>query len=399
MTNAEKLLDVIGDVQDEYIKDVPKRISAIRNRKIIKWTSIAAVFTLIIGSFSYLLGSINWGNAGLGVTGQCAGGYFYYQIPNDGIYRYTPKGESEQLIKTKFSQRYDYSFVVNDTGLFYSKGDNAVYKIPHNSDEATLFYEAPKLNELELSTHTSTDIMVLLNYYSINNFDYCFKEIVVDGVSGKQNEILHEYRDTFDSQLYNEYIEKGYSDDDAYNKANTSKEFDADEIEYKLGNRTLVAKNVEDGIIYTLEENGSTLLKEEDILWEQPEKATEDYIIFKIGESYDEVGFCFADYYIARANGKDSRITSSKAIPVQGDDDYLYYIDYDDNIMCVDTRSGEEHILMYQKDLSYKTMFSDGKYIYTADYDNETPAQCYEILFDENLKPYDLHLIDDDIMK
>ena len=453
MTNTEKLLNALNGVDDSYLLEVDKRISTVRTRRRATWSSIAAIFVAIIlvvvfiaksgytpstqnnndnilstdNEFEYNTenntGAIHQynfddnvdtddfehkgGSAGgnRGITGVAIDGIFYYQIPYDGIYRYTQGESTKMLVKEKDPRCYDY--IVNDLGLYYMTDNTSIYFISNDSDKATLFYEDKKINYFSMSRHNSTDLLLEINYSS-DAFGHD-KSIIVDGKTGEEKCVAYECKSHYDGALEDKLIEQGYSYEEASDKAFICDEYFADEIIYALGDRALKATPTSSRspfgyCTYTLNENEEQLLHGSEIIYElSPEIVDKDYIIFRIGENdTDEVSL---DYYIARANGEDTKLKACSAIPAQGNSDYLYYIDYDDNLIYVDAHTGESKVLTHKKDLSYKEMYSDGKYIYfeeklySDDGDETLIIECYEIVFDENGVPSDLKLIDENIIE
>ncbi len=407
MTNTEKLLNALNEVDDSYLLEVDKRISSVRTARRATWSSIAAVFVLVIGSIVYMISNMAWGNAGYSVYGESAGGYFYYQIPYEGIYRYKAGGDSELLVKVKRAQYYE--FLVNDIGLYYIPDEKSIYMIPHDSDEASLFFEDKELNFLNMQKHSCSDLILQLNYS--DDKIYHEKEIIVDGRTGEEKCVTYEQKSHYKSDVIEELEKQGYSYEEALEKSHTTiSEYIADEIDYTLENRNLKATVISDKKYYnygtyTLTENGKQLLQDDETLFETPQRIYEDCIIFKIGEKYKEDDSALFDYYIARANGEDSKIKSTKAITAQGNTNYLYYIDDNDNLMYIDTHTSESEVLLHETELGYKDLFSDGKYVYISNHDFTERGNviytiaCYEIEFDENGKPIDLKLIDENIIE
>ena len=458
MTNAEKLLNALNEIDDSYLLEVDKRICTVRTRRRATFTSIAAMFVAVVMVIVFVTTSGHIPNApnnnqiitntdnntddytdnelefntenktgaidqydfednddtqnsgssagcSRGITGVAIDGIFYYQIPYDGIYRYTQGESTKMLVKEKDPRYYDY--IVNDLGLYYMTDNTSIYFISNDSDKATLFYEDKKINYFSMSRHNSTDLLLEINYSS-DAFGHD-KSIIVDGKTGEEKCVAYECKSHYDGALEDKLIEQGYSYEEASDKAFICDEYFADEIIYALGDRALKATPTSSRspfgyCTYTLNENEEQLLHGSEIIYElSPEIVDKDYIIFRIGENdTDEVSL---DYYIARANGEDTKLKACSAIPAQGNSDYLYYIDYDDNLIYVDAHTGESKVLTHKKDLSYKEMYSDGKYIYfeeklySDDGDETLIIECYEIVFDENGVPSDLKLIDENIIE
>ncbi len=373
MTNAELLLDVIGEIDDEYITDVERRISIVRKRRKATWSSMAAVFVVafsvliftitsdyipklgnsssdtllneaekystsesdnksnsnnngskdesdeehLFGEYGSISDNSNTGSGAHGMYGVAFEGYFYFEVPSDGIYRYKTNGNCEKLVDTTDGEWLD--FIVNKNGLYYTNGKKAIYRIAHDSNTSTKLAGLSFAYNI-INTYGENDICVL------TNFD---KRIIVDGITGEEKP---------------EYL--------------------------------------------------STV----------PIKATDDYMIFSKGYDYNDTDMWW-NYYIKRADGTDSSAMHTHASTPEGNDKFFFSIDYDDNLLYYDIETGTESILLNEKDLSYKDLYSDGEYIYLCDYHNEDSAQelkqppmCYKIIYNEKGKPSKLELVDDNIV-
>ncbi len=217
MTNAEKLLNALNEIDDRYLLEVDKRISAVKTRRRATWSSIAAVFVIFIGSFAFMISNMSWGNAGYSIYGEFGGGYFYYEIPYKGIYRYTVGGESELIVKVKRAQYYE--FTANDIGLYYAPDNYSIYTIPHDSDEASLFFEDKELNFFNMYKYDSEDLLLSLNYS--NDKIYHEKEVIVDGKTGEEKRVAFEEKSYYKSDVIEKLEEQGYSYKQALEKAYT----------------------------------------------------------------------------------------------------------------------------------------------------------------------------------
>ena len=373
MTNAELLLDVIGEIDDEYITDVERRISIVRKRRKATWSSMAAVFVVafsvliftitsgyipkldnvasntilndeekytmtesdnksngsnkdswdessdehLFGEYGSISDNSNTGSGAHGMYGVAFEGYFYFEVPSDGIYRYETKGNCEKLVDTTDGE-WLY-FIVNKNGLYYTNGKKAIYRIAHDSNTSTKLAGLSFAYNI-INTYGKNDICVLTN---------SDKRIIVDGITGEEK---------------SEYL--------------------------------------------------STV----------PIKATDDYMVFSKGYDYNDTDMWW-NYYIKRADGTDSSAMHTHASTPEGNDKFFFSIDYDDNLLYYDIETGTESILLNEKDLSYKDLYSDGEYIYLCEYNGEqnakeleNPPICYKINYDNNGKPIKLTLIDDNII-
>lgn len=437
MTNKELLLDVFTDIADEYIDDVETRIKSVKARRTVMWLSVAALFVILVTSITPLLtlrpqtpvtpdgytdkdntsepddskenDASGWfgssvgvgGCSNYGMVGVAKGEYFYFEVPDDGIYRYTPtNGYSEKIVDIKFSDEW-YKFVVNDYALYYQSDDNTIKRITHDSNTAEVFYTDDSIDCLTIYSYTSTDIQVSVSY---NNY-MCSKDIIVDGVTGEEKEILYSFDISNYEEIYNE-LAKDYPDfpsrsieEMMYDKMS----YMTDEVSHTIGSRTLTLKSADSGG-FILTENGERIIDNR-VSGEAPVKATEDYLIFSLGTGGTTIDPTY-HYYIARANGEDTRVISSFAHSPEGNSKFFYYIDREGNLTCHDVINNEKIILLSNENLAYCDLYADEDYIYICRYNSETRAQklktlpvCYEVMYDSNGKPFKLKLLDDNIVK
>ncbi len=374
MTNAELLLDVIGEVDDEYILDVENRISMIRKRRKTTFSSLAAVFVVAFSVIIFTITSgyipklgntasneaaqesdqlvmtetyntsdnfnkggsyesdeeYSYGNSSLtdsqvgggnhGITGIAIDDYFYFQVPEDGIYRYTVNSNCEKLVDTSESKEW-YDLIANDNGLYITTGKDAIFRFSHDSNVSTTLIELP-FKDIYIYTYSEKDILVKTEPGE--------NQFVVDGITGDEKK---DYLNTI------------------------------------------------------------------------PVKAKSDYKVFLISYDHDDTDTWW-NYYIKRTDGTSSSAMRTHASTPQGDDKFLFNIDYEDNIVCYDVEESKETILLNEKDLSYKDLYSDSEYIYLCDYHGEhsakelkSPPMCYKVIYNEQGKPCDLELIDDNIVE
>ena len=443
MTNKELLLDVIGEIDDKYIEDVDSRIKSTKKRHTLTYISLAAVFVILVvsiaplfslnpqtsipddsyinfgettdtdnpsenktsGSDDYYGGYVgNFGGcANYGMVGVANGEYFYFEIPDDGIYRYTvSNGYSEKIVDMKLSDEW-IDFVVNDYALYYLQDDTTIHRIIHSSDTAEKFYTNDKIDSVTIEPYTSTDIKVFIMY---DNF-LSSKEVVVDGITGEEKDILYSYDTNKYDEIYNRLAQEHPDfpsrsiDDMVLDELLSSL---TDVITHQLGDRTLTL-TLDDNGGFILSENGKILEDKPKISGECPVKATKDYMIFSLGFGGTNIDPTY-HYYIARANGEDTRVISSFAHSPQGNSSFFYYIDRNGNLTCHDVVTSEKTILMSDSNLVYYDLYADGDYIYICRYSKEknakklkAPPVCYKVEYDSNGKPYYLRLIDNNIVE
>ena len=437
--NTELLLDAIGDVQDEYIRETERFISRKRKARIAAISSIAAVLVIvtvitlivrIIGQkisvpdeydnpAAYWGGNTDYsaaedddpaeiwgGNANYSVTAETGGGYLYYEIPYDGIYRYQPGKTAVKLVDTEKREWCDY--LVNDDALYFAHRnltadrDKTVYRIPHGSDTPEVLYRDDDAKRVSMTATAGTHDLCLF----IDTDEYAFKEIIIDGVTGKEKEIISSYSLTEDTEKWNELIDDdNYDVDELYDMTHTETSYHNPRITYTVGERTITAlmDDEDSGYFgYSLTENGKILRAGCSVI---PKKAMKNCLVFERGdiESAPDDLPQFG-YYIIREDGTHNSVTLENVGDLQGNDTYWYYLDFDDNLIAFNTRTLEKSVLMHQEDLSYCQLASDGEYLYLYDYADEqylkeavTPISCYKIIYNADGVPTSLELIDDDI--
>lgn len=421
MKNTELLLDAIGDVQDEYIRETERFISRKRKARIAAISSIAAVLVIvtvitvivrIAGQKSSVLNEYDdpaeiWGgNANYSVTAETGGGYLYYEIPYDGIYRYQPGKTAVKLVDTEKREWCDY--LVNDDALYFTHWnltvdrDKTVYRIPHGSDTPEVLYRDSDAKRVSLTATAGTHDLCLY----IETAEYADKEIIIDGVTGEEKEIISSYSLTEDTEKWNELIDDdNYDVDELYDMTHTETSYHNPRITYTVGERTITAlmDDEDSGYFgYSLTENGKILRAGCSVI---PKKAMKNCLVFERGdiESAPDDLPQFG-YYIIREDGTHNSVTLENVGDLQGNDTYWYYLDFDDNLIAFNTRTLEKSVLMHQEDLSYCQLASDGEYLYLYDYADEqslkeavTPISCYKIIYNADGVPTSPELIDDDI--
>ena len=98
MKKTELLLDVIGEAKDEYLQEIDSRMERVRHRRMWKRGILAACLILIVGvavQFGVVFGGGFGANCSYGPQGISAGGYFYYELPGDGFFRYSIEDDDE----------------------------------------------------------------------------------------------------------------------------------------------------------------------------------------------------------------------------------------------------------------------------------------------------------------
>lgn len=443
MTNKELLLDVIGEIDDQYIEDVDSRIKTIKKRHTFIYISLAAVFVILAisiaplfslipqssipddsyinfddtpkvdnppenkvsGSDDYYGGYVGnlGGCANYGMVGVANGEYFYFEIPDDGIYRYkVSNGCSEKIVDMKLSDEW-IEFVVNDYALYYLHNDTTIHRITHSSNNAEEFYASDKIDSLSIEPYTSTDIKVFIMY---DNF-LSSKEVVVDGITGEEKDTLYNYDTNKYDEIYNRLAQEHPDfpsrsiDDMVLDELLSSL---TEVVTHQLRDRTLIL-TLDDNGGFVLSENGNMLEDYLKVSGQYPVKATKDYMIFSLGTGGTDIDPTY-HYYIARANGEDTRVLSSFAHSPQGNSFFFYYIDREGNLTCHDVVTNEKTILMSDSNLAYYDLYADEDYIYICRYNEEKNAKklkavpvCYKVEYDSNGKPYELRLIDKNIVE
>ena len=389
MTLPELLLDLIGEVKDEFIQAVDKRIATVKSRKRVAISSLAAVFVIAVTAIVLLIAkgpaTLDMGaNANYGITGVAIEDNFYIQTA-DGIYRYTPQGKTKKLVNINIFDNY-HKYAVNGSGLYYTQDNKTVKRIDHDSNNAVEVYSCDDASITGLSVFSSTDISVVLQNLNKNSsgevVSSSYETVVINGKTG---------------------LEKSRTQHITYDESNNAILSFENRTDYTIGDRTIRVLKNGDGTYHLSEDkkasNDESFNIDTRIKSIGPVYAADDYLIFAINNHFNTRCVRF---YIARADGNDTEVVCESPCPPQGNDEYFFNIDDDGNLECISTQTGKTSILANDEQLSYCDFVSNGEYICIWHRQENTPEakiKCYKILYNTDGVPYDIELVEDDVIK
>lgn len=371
--NAQILLNAIGEINDDYITEAhaEKPKTARRNkirRKVTAIISIAASICVMITGCFYILGRFDYLGAACGASpGIIVDGTYYYSVRQDGLYRYTPEGQSEKLLSTFWYNSWD----VNDYGVYYQYG-RSLYVIPHETGKPEKLYTSSITNSSHIR-FTLLNSTVVVNVY--NKHTYMRSDVLIDGKNGDVIEILNKPTSSNYGFFYSDSV-------------------------FLSGERTLKFEGSDSHATVDLQENGVSILPKGYTVSKYPDKFGE-VIVFR---AYDEINENVANtdhIFVVRPDGNDTFLTLNY-------DEYLGHIEgatYDgrylfasgDNIVnCVDTFTGEIWKLTCDAEHDFCDISCDGQYIYTCAPWNDIQT-CWKIIYDGN-KPAAMQLIAQNIV-
>lgn len=367
------LLNAIGEISDNYILEAhtEQPRTARRNklrRKVAAITSIAASICIMFTACFYVIGRFGYFGARCGsYPGEIVNGIYYYYVPHDGIYRYTPGEQSEKLLSAFW---FDF-WNVNEYGLYYSYG-RSLYVKPHDTGKSQKLYTSNLTN----STHISFGLLndnALVNVH--NKYTDMRSEVLVDGKSGGVIEILIEPTPSNYDFFYSDSV-------------------------FISGERTLTFEGSYKYATVDLQENGVSILPEGFSVFRYPDKYG-DIIVFRC---YDEINGNIANidhFFIVRPDGNDTFLTVEY-------DEYLGYIQgatYDgrylfgagsNTVNCIDTYTNEVWELSADAEHDFCDIVCDGQYLYTCAPWNDIQT-CWKIIYDGD-KPTAMQLVEQNII-
>lgn len=389
MTKAELLLDVIGEAQDYYVEELDEWLTSPKKRR--RWIKpLVAAACVVLVSVTAVFGVrffLSFGSncGGFATEGICAGGYFYYEVQDDGIYRYTPEKGAKRIVGNRsFWNIWNnswYQFTANDDALYYAKGDT-IYRIAHDSTKSEILYRAEGTAEIgELYPAGAHDITA---YIYDNNARVFEKKIIIDGATGEIKSA-------------------------------------ADKISYTVGDYTYDIIRENDGLegySYGLYRNGIRLLDQNDHVEPLNVQPSGDCLILTLGRNGQGFITSPSRFLIIRPDGTMRKVFSGYRFDPQGNGSYFYYLantgDDEGSIIAIDADDDAQTVLITPEELrqydiltsdvlnddDYEDMlwvyelYSDGEYLYLSNgYDK---IMCFSIVYDNGV-PKRIELVDDNI--
>lgn len=367
--NADKLLDAVGGIRDEYIAEARAETGEAKKMG-RRWarglTAAACVCLMLVGAFKALQRFESFSTGCAAWAGTICDGTYYYSQAHSGLYRYTPESGSKMVIGTFW---YD-GCLANDYGVYYIRG-RSLYVRPHDTGESRLLYRAGRLEASHMGMTLQKDGNIILTVY--NKDKEYYYELLLDGRTGQELETLME-KTPFGSYRYSE-------------------------THYWVGERELTLAATEEEYACDLLENGVSLLPGGVTVRFYWVRDYGDQIWFKICEENEDDET--QDYFIVRADGDDELLT----LPDHGYNtvvgDYAFFTLYEDGELycvpqCLDIRTGESWVLETDADIAAYSFTTDGEYMYTCVPWDDWQA-CWKMVYDESGRPVALELVDEDI--
>ena len=405
MKRNELLLDVIGEVKDEYLQEIDSRIKRVRRGRRWKRGLVAACMLLLVGvvvQFAVLFGGgLGSRGGGFSAEGLVAGGYYFHQTRDGDVFRYTPEEGAVRLLKGGVFDRWKstrYSITANDYGFYYSKGD-WIYRIKNGETKSEkLYHYESKPQYPSLYPAGANDIAVRVTY---NRSDVITHDevLIIDGITGECKTVVMEQDDPYYESNY-PLDDPGFIDErEEQRSMNTVY---ADTVTYTVGDRTLELVYPEGkewyDYAYRLTENGKPLYN--GYVEPYDVRTVGDSLVFTVGRGGNNLGKDLNGYVIVSPDGTN-RVVNVPSVP--GNEQFFFTLkDTDDGQDVLAVRVSDNEKFKLKRDSSVydiiRDISSDGTYIW-ASYNGANgkfAVFCYRIEY-ENGIPTALTLIDDDI--
>lgn len=407
MKRNELLLDVIGEVKDEYLQEIDSRIKRVRRGRRWKRALLAACVILIAGivvQFAVILGGgLGSRSGGFSAEGLVAGGYYFHQTRDGDVFRYTPEEGSVRLIKGCILDRWKNtrcSTTANGYGFYYSKGD-WIYRIKHGETKSEkLYHYESKAKYPDLYPAGANDIAVFVDYNRADVLTH-HEVLIIDGITGECKTVVMERNIPYYEPETMPFDDPRFADKS--DKTDENFTVYADTVTYTVGGRTLelVYQGSEDELDYTycLTENGKPLYN--GYVEPYDVRTVGDSLVFTVGRGGNNLGKDLNGYVIVSPDGTN-RVVNVPSVP--GNEKFFFTVkDVEDgqSIFAVRTSDNEKFKLKWDRSEERHVwdIYSDGSYIWTMGFDGKKGdglASCYRIEY-ENGIPTALTLIDDDI--
>lgn len=406
MKRNELLLDVIGEVKDEYLQEIDSRMKRVRRGRRWKRGLVAACMLLLVGvvvQFAVLFGGgLGSRGGGFSAEGLVAGGYYFHQTRDGDVFRYTPEEGAIRLLKGGVFDRWKstrYSITANDYGFYYSKGD-WIYRIKNGETKSEkLYHYESKPQYPSLYPAGANDIAVRVTY---NRADVITHDevLIIDGITGECKTVVMEQDDPYYESNY-PLDDPGFIDErEEQRSMNTVY---ADTVTYTVGDRTLELVYQEGkewyDYAYRLTENGKPLYN--GYVEPYDVRTVGVSLVFTVGRGGNNFGKDLNGYVIVSPDGTN-RVVNVPSVP--GNEQFFFTLkDTDDGQDVLAVRVSDNEKFKLKRDSSVydiiRDISSDGTYIWASGYNGDNgdfAVLCYRIEY-ENGIPTSLTLIDDDI--
>ena len=366
---ANDLLDVIGEVSDEHIREAKIKH---KTKSWTKWLVTAACFSLIFITGWSILTRLDYHFFKAGCSaypGKIVNGEYYYYVPHKGVMKYVPENDSELQLHTFWFEEW----TVNDYGIYYWY-DMSVFVRDHETGTRTKLYTASKQDCSHIRFSLTGDGNVIVTHY--NKYNESVYEILIHGQTGEIIDTVMEST-SYDVSKYTYYSD----------------------LNYIVGERNIVLVPVDEQKNYCLmTENGQNLLP--DGLYASPNSEA-DYIEGALWLSIQSMNGNDSNtteqYAILHPNGETQLVTLPSIYFSGGNLEYIFAPQNNCDVLCVEISSGESWILEMSCEWNFHDIATDGNYLYTtAPWDHI--QTCWKLRCDESGKPIGLILVADDMV-
>lgn len=363
------LLDVIGEVSDEHIREAKIKH---KSKTWIKWLVTAACFSLVFIAGWNILNRLDYHFFKAGCSaypGNIVHGDYYYYVPHKGIMKYVPENDSELQLHTFWFEEW----TVNDYGIYYWY-DMSVFVRDHETGTRTELYTASKQDCSHIRFSLTGDGNVIVTHY--NKYNESAFEILIHGQTGEIIDTVMEST-SYDVSKYTYYSD----------------------LNFIVGDRKIVLIPVDEQRNYCLvTENGQNLLP--DGLYASPNSEA-DYIEGALWLSIRKMNGSDSDtteqYAILHPNGEIQLVTLPSVYISGGNLEYVFAPQNNSEVLCVNISTGKNWILDMSCKWDFHDLETDGDYLYTtAPWDHI--QTCWKICNDESGKPIDLILVAENII-
>ena len=354
-----RLLKALGQIDPKYAEEALQK----PRRRWVRALSAAACLLLVIGIGGTVIDRLELFRAGCSAwPGDFVDGRYYFNGGHGSLYCWDGQTTEKVLGALQSDGR-----LVNDYGVYFKRG-RRLFVMPHDTGKTRKLYTAPLLDRSHIGIELYGDDVVVRIY---NKWKEHASEVLVDGLTGQ---VLATVTDRIPySDLY---------DDLAWG-----------DTHLKVGERELVL--VPEGGRADLTENGVSILPEGVDSVSVYYYRYGGQILFRAEEEWPESSTVF----VVRPDG-DDRLVEMPAYTCDGlAGDYLYYIKNEEQeIWCLDTRTGENWQLSMDTDMELYELATDGVHLVTC-----VPWDDYQALwkveYDGAGRPEGLTLQDPDLLE
>lgn len=357
-----KALDEIGD---KYITEAVSYKKA-KKHKAIKWLAIAAGMCLMIGVGIDTINRYEFFYAGCGANiGTIVDGTYYYHVKSNGFYSYSTEEGNRKLISTYW---YD-TCSANEYGVYYHRG-RSLYVQEHETGKRRKLFSASCADSSHIRFTLQADGSVIVTVY--NKYDEYVYELLLDGITGEMLQTVMEKTSYDMGDLY-------------YSRSH-----------FLVEDREVVLVRATEG--YDLQENGVSILPEGIEVSRYSVEYIGDNLWFYVEDDAELLGG-EQSMFIVRPDGQDALVKLPFYNFYSGNNDYLFWADYDTNDMwCFEVVTGESWTLEADNDMTFYSLVSDGEYVYSCVPWDDYQAK-WKIVYNEDGRPVKMQLVDNDIQE